>query len=70
MTVAVAMTLPTTVQYIFCRSDRLGTPFPVDVEPMGMSDINMLGGGGERGEMAYPTTSTEEYLQSQKKGLG
>lgn len=44
--VAAPMALPTTAQYIFCSVKRLGAPLPMDIEPMGMSVIrSMLGGG-------------------------
>jgi hypothetical protein len=35
------MALPTTAQYIFCRVNRLGTPSPMDIEPAGMSPIDI-----------------------------
>lgn len=39
--VATPIALPTTAQYIFCRVNRLGTPSPMDIEPAGMSPIDM-----------------------------
>jgi hypothetical protein len=42
--VAAPIALPTTAQYIFCSVNRLGTPSPIDMEPAGMSpiDIDMI----------------------------
>lgn len=47
--VATAITVPTAAQYIFCISNRLGTPSPIDILPMLMSILADQDSGISRG---------------------
>lgn len=62
--VATPITLPTTAQYVCCRANMLGTPLPMDMDPIDMPPIDDIVAQMRCG---IPLTGCRKRNRKQKK---